>query len=122
MDRRTLRPELHLPTDQSKPDEVFQNTTLRSILKMQHDLLLAIFQHHLQQRKVALNQFPLPQKRKKIGQLLQKDNRLRELLRGCVIGHFTMQEWAYYELNSAEVNKRISGLLGQKVLREWGGA
>ncbi len=118
-DRLDLRPDLQLPTDDSKPDEVFQNVTLRPILKMQHDLLLAVFQHHLLQRKVDLDQFPQPQRREKMEQLLQKDNRLRELLRGCVIGHFTMEEWQYYAENTGEINKRIMALLGQKLRKEY---
>ena len=39
-----LRPDLQLTPHPSKPDEQFQNQTLRPILKLQHPLLVKLFE------------------------------------------------------------------------------
>ena len=49
--RRALRPTI-ATAPAATADERFQNTALRPVLKLQHDLLLAVFRHYLTKRKV----------------------------------------------------------------------
>ncbi|CAH0999158.1 hypothetical protein LEM8419_00455 [Neolewinella maritima] len=103
-----------LPTD--SPEEAFQNATLRPILKEQHELLHTIFRHYLTKRKVRPEQLPAAQRMDKIKELVTRDNRLRGLLFGMVIGHFTAEEATYYVENESGVNRRMTNLLVERLL------
>ena len=50
------RPVLALDTQLTGEDEHFQNETLRPILKLQHDLLLAVYQTQIEKRMFEQNQ------------------------------------------------------------------
>lgn len=112
--RMALRPNLDL-APATAPDERFQNDTLRPIMKMQHDLLLAVFQMFLAKRKVKLEQLPAKQRFAKIKELLTRDNRLRGLLFGVAIGQFTQAEMVYYLDNDGNVNRRITNLIVERM-------
>ena len=45
----SLRPDLDLDTTRSTPEELFQNNTLRPILKMQHTMFVHLFRHYIHQ-------------------------------------------------------------------------
>ena len=102
-----------LPTD--SPEEAFQNQTLRPILKELNELLHTIFQHYLTKRKVRPEQLPVAKRAEKIKELVTRDNRLRGLLFGMVIGHFTTEEVAYYVENESGVNRRLTNLLVERL-------
>lgn len=112
--RLALRPQLDL-APASAPEESFQNETLRPIMKMQHDLLLAAFQLYLQKRKVRLEQVPAKQRFDKIKQIITRDNRLRGLLLGIAIGQFTKEEMDYFVANESSVNRRMTNLLVERL-------
>lgn len=84
-------------------------------MKLQHDLLLAVFQLFLAKRKVKLDQLPTNQRFAKIKELLTRDNRLRGLLFGIAIGQFTTLEMAYYLENDGNVNRRITNLITERM-------
>lgn len=118
-DRRSLRPHLLTePTDQ--PAEAFQNDTLRPILKLQHDLLLGVFRHFLVKRKARLQQLSVDRRADKIAELVTRDNRLRGLLFGIIVGQFEADEMDYYLQNEREVNQRLTSLLTQRLLSALG--
>ncbi len=109
-----MRPTIPtLPTD--SPEEAFQNTTLRPILKQQHELLVVVMRHYLEKRKVRLESIPAAQRFEKIKELVTRDNRLRGLLFGMVVGHFTPEEVGYYVENEGGVNRRITNLLVERL-------
>lgn len=112
--RLQLRPEIESqPT--LKPNEAFLHRTLRPVLKLQNELLLGITRHFLQKRKVKLQQMDEPQQLQQIQHSIGKDNRLRGLLFGCVLGQFTQDELQYYLDNEGEINRRITQLLIQRL-------
>lgn len=113
-DRLALRPRLDL-APASAPEEAFQNETLRPICKLQHELLVAVFGRFLTKRKVRLDQLPRADRFGKIKELLTRDNRLRGLLFGMVVGHFTPTEMEYYLAHDGEVNRRITNLLTERL-------
>lgn len=112
--RIQLRP--HIETGAvSKPDEEFLHQTLRPVLKLQNELLLEITRHFLQKRKVKLASMSPAQRDQQIQHSIGKDNRLRGLLFGCVLGQFTAEELSFYLANEGETNRRITQLLTQRL-------
>ena len=101
------------PTD--SPEEAFQNDTLRPILKQQDGLLRTVFTHYLSKRKVKPAQLSAQARREKVKELVTRDNRLRGLLFGMVVGHFSPEEVAYYVGNEAGVNRRLTNLLVERL-------
>jgi len=112
--RLSLRPRLSL-APATAPDERFQNDTLRPVLKLQHDLLLAVFRLYLAKRKVKLDQIPAKERFARIKELLTRDNRLRGLLFGIAVGQFTASEMNYYLVSEGNVNRRITNLLVERM-------
>jgi hypothetical protein len=110
-------PRPHIPTlPTDSPEEAFQNKTLRPILKQQHALLHVIFEHFLRKRKAKPGQLPRDKRAAKIKELVSRDNRLRGLLFGMVVGHFTGPEAEYYVANESGVNRRLTNLLTERLL------
>jgi hypothetical protein len=113
--RIQIRPHIPIePTIQS-PEEQFQNQTLRPILKLQNGLLLAIFRQILQTRKVQIDGLSEARKRQEIEHRLSKDNKLRYLLLGAVIGQFTVEEYETYLQLEQEGKRRIFSMLEQRL-------
>ena len=117
----TIRPEIPGLEAASSPAEQFQNQTLRPILKMQNDLLLAIFANYLQRKKVPFPQFSPKKQLDWIENCLQKDQRLRQLLLGTVIGLFTLEEWDTYDSMAAELSRRTITMLTQRFQNQLSG-
>lgn len=112
---QSIRPQLDLDTTQSSPAEQFQNQTLRPILKLQHELLVAVFRGYIQKRHGTYTQLSTPAKMDWIQHSLQQDQRLRQLIAGVVIGQFTVEEWAVFAENEAEYMRRLMGLVVQRL-------
>ncbi|MFT6001063.1 MAG: hypothetical protein ACI81P_003530 [Neolewinella sp.] len=113
-DRRALRPKLDL-VPAAAPEEKFQNETLRPIMKLQHDLILAIFRHFLLKRKVKLEQLPADQRFGKIKEMVTRDHRLRDLLFGLAMGQFTAAEMTYYLEHESNVHRRMTNLVVERL-------
>lgn len=113
-----LRPDLGLDTGKSGPVEIFQNTTLRPILKLQHTLLTRLFQKHIEKRKNAY--FNLPEKDRPdwIAHTVRSDQHLRHQLAGMVMGHFTAAELDWFSANEEEAMRRLTELLIQRLQSE----
>lgn len=112
---QSIRPQLDLDTTQSSPAEQFQNQTLRPILKLQHDLLVTVFQGYIQKRHGVFAQLSSSAKLDWIQHSLQQDQRLRQLMAGIVIGQFTVEEWAIFVAHEAEYMRRLMGLVVQRL-------
>jgi len=110
------RPVLqNLIKDNMSAIELFQNQTLRPIIKMQHNLLIASFKNYIQIRKIDFSSLTVQKKRSKISTVFVKDINYKNRILGVIIGHFTMDEFQYYCLNSSELNKRILKIVAQRV-------
>jgi len=114
-ERIQIRPLIQTEPTTHSPEEQFQNQTLRPILKLQNDLLLAIFRQMLQTRKVKLDQLPPERLGPEIEHRLSKDNKLRYLLLGAVIGQFTVEEYETYIRLKNEAKRRIFTMLEQRL-------
>ena len=101
--------------ESKKPEETFQNQTLRPILKLQHDLLVAHLQDYLRRNKIDMLDFNSTRKRELLANILKKDIRFKTEIRGMVLGHFTVYEYAIYQEMSTEVNKRIGAMVEERL-------
>lgn len=100
---------------QSSSDEVFQNEVLRPILKLQNDLFVAVFLNHLVKNRIDFKSFSIEKKISSIENLIQKDIKLRNALKGMIIAFFTVDEYAQYIKNSSSLNKRMMGMLIERL-------
>lgn len=88
-------------------DEQFQNKTLRPIIKLQNELLLAVFQNYINKHKNRFYELSLENRLVYIENAIQKDIKFRNSLKGIIIGQLTAEEYASYIKNSSALNKRM---------------
>ena len=100
---------------QSSAEEFFQNQTLRPILKLQNDLFLEVFCHYIIKSKSDFHHFSIEKKLKFIENSIQKDIKLRNNLKGIVIGLFTLEEYQRYEQMPSSLNKRMMVMLVERL-------
>ena len=101
-------------TSETSVEEFFQNETLRPIMKLQNDLLLAVFQNYIVKSKVHFKQFSIEKKFVFIENAVKKDINFSNSLKGIVIGLFTLEEYNRYSTNSSALTKRITNLLVER--------
>ena len=92
-------------------EETFQNDTLRPILKFQNDLLIDVFINYAVKQKGLFFTLSPDKKEKYIENVIQKDIKFRNALKGMIIGLFTVEEYSNYIKNSSSLNKRMMTLL-----------
>jgi hypothetical protein len=102
-------------TEQSSTDELFQNQVLRPILKLQNDLFIAAFGNHLIKNRIDFSAFSVEKKLTTIENAIQKDIKFRNALKGMIMGLFTSDEYALYIKNSSSLNKRMMGMLIERL-------
>jgi len=102
-------------TNQSSSDELFQNQVMRPILKLQNDLFIAAFSNHLVKNRIDFNAFSVDKKLVTIENSIQKDIKFRNALKGMIIGLFTADEYVLYIKNSSSLNKRMMGMLIERL-------
>ena len=113
--RKSIRPAIAVEKPAETAEESFQNEVLRPILKLQNELLLAIFRHFMEKRKIAFHKMPRLRQLQQIEQSLSKDNSLRKLLLGAVIGQFTPEEYDTFLHQEAEATRRIMAMMAQRL-------
>lgn len=105
-----------LVSEKMTVDEKFQNTTLRPIIKMKHELLIAYFEHYLAIQKFDFNELSELKKIAFIERAFSKDIQFRSEVKGMIIGHFTLEEFSMYKNFLKESNKRILNIVKERVL------
>ena len=119
MDRneiKTLRPELFIEnSDSTSSIELFQNDVLRPVIKFQHDLIIHLVKAHPLFPPVAQNKGSRLQFLKRVKDFISGQSTLKNQLIGSIVGLLTEQEVRYYTANSNELNKRIHGMICQRV-------
>ena len=110
------RPKLpNLIKSQTTEIEGFQNTIIRPVIKMQHQLLIAFFEHYLQKRKIDFSSLAEEKKKLKIKSIFEKDINFKSLILGIIVGHFSMDEYFSYAQNLSEYNKRVTQIIIQRL-------
>ncbi len=100
---------------QTKADEEFQNRTLRPVLALQNDLLVAAFRNYVDKHKNVFYDMCPEKKMAYIENSIQKDIKFRNSLKGMVIGLFSLAEYEYYITNSSALNKRMMLLVRERL-------
>ena len=72
--------------------EKIQNEVIRPIIKMQNNLLVILFKDYIKQKKIKFTNFSGEKQKEIIKTSLTKDVNFKNILLGCVIGHFTDKE------------------------------
>ena len=99
----------------STSEEMFQNGTLRPILKLQNDLLIAVFRNYISKYKGDYLNYPIDKKLHYIENAIQKDIKFRNAVKGMVIGLFSLTEYEAYIQNSSNLNKRMMNMVIERL-------
>ena len=111
-----LRPVLKNLINSNTTDlERFQNEVLRPIIKMQNNLLVALFKNYIRNRKIQFNKLKAEVQENKINSILTKDINFKNILLGSIIGHFNKNEIKIYLKSKSELNKRIIQMVKQRL-------
>ncbi|MDT8348025.1 MAG: glyoxalase [Flavobacteriaceae bacterium] len=114
-----MRPELHRAKvyDTMSDEEYFQNNTLRPVVALQNDLLLAAFSNYINKHKGVYHRLKhIDQKKNYIENAIQRDQKFRNSLKGMILGQFTLEEYDTYILNSSRLNKRMMHLVKERLI------
>lgn len=110
-----FRPILDLPKSHTG-EEIFQNKTLRPILKMQNDLLMEITLHYLKSKNITWETLKKLEPNIWFKKCFQNDLAMRNQLIGLVMGHFTSTELDSYYQFQKEMNKRIINMMIERII------
>ncbi len=97
--------------------ECFQNKTIRPIAKLQNDLLVEVFKHYIKKHKNVFYDLSIDKRLDYIETAIHKDMKFRNSLKGIIIGQFTLNEHQQYILNSSALNKRMMGIVKDRLKR-----
>ncbi|MES2863093.1 MAG: glyoxalase [Bacteroidota bacterium] len=100
---------------ESLSEEYFQNNTLRPILKLQNDLLIEVFKNYAVKQKSTFFELSPDKKEKYIENVIQKDIKFRNSLKGIIIALFSVEEYLDYIKNSSNLNKRMMTMLIERL-------
>ena len=114
-----LRPDVDADPDlASEPAEAFLHRTLRPVLKLQNDALLALVTHDVAKRVPGFAGLPSEDRRQRLAATLRSDSRLKRVLLGIVLGALTANELVFALDHEAEVRRRVVALLAERVLSQ----
>lgn len=114
----SIRPEVLSAKiyDSMSSDELFQNKTLRPIIKMQHDLFMAVFKNYIKKHKNVFYELSQTKQLSYIENAIHKDMKFRNSLKGMIIGQFTEEEYSLYIQNSSALNKRMMNIVKERLI------
>lgn len=91
--------------------ELFQNTVLRPIIKMQSDVLIRHVSTRLLLQKVEWSRLTSIQQRETLIHLLGKDKALKHEIIGMVVGQFSRIEYQDFTKQQKELNRRLTQIV-----------
>lgn len=116
-----LRESLNITNSEATTEtEIFQNKTLRPILKLQNDLYLSMFINYALRQKADFSSLSVSKKQMFIEQSIQKDAVLKNTFIGIAIGMFTIDEMEVYQSDNKVFNKRIITMLIERLKSQIG--
>lgn len=111
-----LRPHVVADVDRAAtPAEAFLHRTLRPVLKLQNDVLLALVAAHIGGLVKGFEGFAPDDRRERLTALLRTDSRLKRMLLGVVWGALTADELAFALAHEADVRRRVVALVAERV-------
>jgi hypothetical protein len=115
---KQTRPEIAsiIISDDMSSDERFQNLVLRPIAKLQVPLFIEVFKNYAKKHKNVFYELSIEKRICYIENALQKDMKLRNALKGMMIGLFTTEEYLIYIKNSSALNKRMMSIVKSQLI------
>lgn len=111
-----IRPEIpSISLGHSGVVESFQNTTLRPIIKLQHDILMSVTQKENTFQLAVVNASDRDHYRNLVGIWMQKRSKVKNQLIGIVLGMMTIEEHEEYLIHHQEYNRRIIQILVNRI-------
>ena len=95
--------------------EKFQNQVIRPIIKMQHSLLIALFQDYIKQRNIDFIDLKKEKQLNRISTILKKDTNFKSIISGIVIGHFSLNELNFFVQHPSELKKRVTQIVKHRL-------
>ncbi|MBN9284510.1 MULTISPECIES: glyoxalase [unclassified Flavobacterium] len=102
-------------TEQSSSEEIFQNKILRPILRLQNELFIQVFLNYAVKQKNVFFSLTPDKKLAYIENVIQRDIKFRNSLKGMILGLFTVEEYQVYIKNSSNLNKRMMNVLIERL-------
>ena len=112
------RPELFLKKANSE-EEIFQNETLRPILKLQHELIITLAQEFLKSRNVTWEKVKEKDPFQWLNINIKRDIPFKNQLIGMVLGQFSKNELDEYLTFQKEMNKRIINMMTERIISHY---
>ena len=107
-----IRPVLNLKkSSQITVEESFQNDTLRPIIKLQSPILIETYRNYIIKHKNVFYELSNEKKLDYIENSINKNQKFRNLLKGMIVGLFTIKEYDAYRKNSSSLNKRMMNII-----------
>ena len=107
-----IRPVLNLKkSSQITVEESFQNDTLRPIIKLQSPILIETYRNYIIKHKNVFYELSNEKKLDYIENSINKNQKFRNLLKGMIVGLFTIKEYDAYRKNSSSLNKRMMNIV-----------
>jgi len=112
-----LRPVINsaIINDSMSDEEIFQNRTIRPVVKLQNDILIQVFRHYIEKHKNVFYDLPIDKRLDYIENAIHKDMKFRNSLKGIIIGMFTSNEHNVYTKNSSSINKRMMSIVKERL-------
>ncbi|MGY5351300.1 glyoxalase [Wenyingzhuangia sp. IMCC45533] len=117
MTKQDLRPTIAnaVVNDNMFTVEQFQNGVLRPVIKMQHNLIIALFCSYLKHSNFEISALDKDQKKEFLKNIISKNQHLRNQYVGLISGMFTDEEFEHYLTNSSEYGRRIIQMISQRL-------
>jgi hypothetical protein len=114
----SIRPEIVSSSinENMSNDERFQNLVLIPVIKLQNDLLVAVFKNYIEKHKCVFYGLSLEKRLDYIENAIIKDMKFRNSLKGIIIGLFTVEEYTVYIQNSSALNKRMMHIVKEHLI------
>lgn len=120
MDNRSQQIKNILPiivsdNEKSSENEIFQNKTLRPILKFQNEICILYFEQFIIESKIEFINLKYNHKITKINDLFKTNIQFKQFYLGLIVAYFSISEFQFYILNKKEINKRIISMLIERL-------
>jgi hypothetical protein len=115
----SLRPEVFTEETTVSGIETFQNLVLRPILKYQHTLIIQLTKSHDLFQKQFSKSRTIQEKRTVIKQFFITQVNFKYFLIGQICGIMTNDEFNTYLKNKKELDKRLVGMLTERILSHY---
>ena len=114
----SIRPEISSAciNENMSDDELFQNTVLRPVIKLQNDLLVEVFRNYIVKHKGVFYGLSTEKRIDYIENAIIKDMKFRNSLKGIIIGMFKVEEYLTYIKNSSALNKRMMHIVKERII------